>query len=77
MSDRYTITGAEPSACDCEGLGVIPVFMNKGVKKENYLVTEDEVDCELIKLWDKAEEKNPTDNGYHFVFCSKCNEHRG
>jgi len=66
FEDRYTSLGIKVpdpelvcTGC-CEGIGFVPVFKN-------------DKDPALKELWDKAETKNISDDGYHFVVCPKCN----
>ena len=44
---------------DCEGTGILPVKFDD---KDNY----------FRKLWQKAEDKNPSDDDWHFVKCPEC-----
>lgn len=71
VTDRYDILGP-PNGCKgpCEGTGWVPV-------KGRNMTTEGiqsplETDPVLLALWNKAEEENPTTDGYHFVPCPTC-----
>lgn len=44
----------------CEGMGCIPVRHSTN-------------DPELRRIWEEAEKKNQSDDGYHFVTCPTCN----
>jgi len=43
----------------CEGTGVVPIY-------------HDETDPIFAALWQEAEQKSPTDDGWHFVQCPVC-----
>jgi hypothetical protein len=66
MTDRYEALGIElppPGTCckgRCEGTGYVPV-------------KADHPDERFRKLWQEAQAKEPTDDGYHFVKCPDCN----
>ena len=66
FENRYTAMGIplpDPETMcrgRCEGTGVIPIY-------------KDEQDEHLKSLWLKAEEAEPTDDGYHFITCPDCN----
>ena len=66
MTDRYQALGIpypDPkTVCRgaCEGTGRVPVQADDG-------------DHEYEKLWLEAEEKEPADDGWHFVTCPECN----
>lgn len=81
--DRYSAAGIDypdpKTVCggECEGMGVVPVFMNRAVidHKHNCLncISEgSEKDPALIRLWVEAEKKEKSDDGYHFVKCPIC-----
>ncbi len=57
---RYDILGP-PNGCDgpCEGTGWVP--LQRG-----------ETDPILARLWQQAEEREHSDDGWHFVACPKC-----
>ena len=66
--DRYDALGgiggpwpkASKASCrTCEGMHVVPVF-------------KDNMDEPFRTLWLEAENKNPTDDGWHFVMCPDC-----
>jgi hypothetical protein len=62
FTDRYG--GQYPNVgtcCDgmCEGTGIIPV-------------DKDDMEEPYRSLWLKAEEKDPTEDGWHFVECPDC-----
>jgi hypothetical protein len=66
FTDRYQALGIpypDPeTVCkgDCEGTGYVPV-------------AELETDPVLARLWQEAEEAEPSDDGWHFVICPTCN----
>lgn len=74
-SDRYTILGP-PNGCaeQCEGTGFVPIYMSKGDKRDdsNLATGPDEDNPLWIAAWEKAEETNPADDGWHFVQCPAC-----
>lgn len=63
--DRYSALGIprpDPNTmCQgpCEGVGLVPV-------------RNGDDDPELRRRWEEAEEKNPADDGWHFVVCPVC-----
>lgn len=63
--DRYSALGIprpDPmTMCQgpCEGVGLVPVRSGDD-------------DPELRRRWEEAEEKNPADDGWHFVVCPSC-----
>lgn len=65
FTDRYSALGLpQPDAntmCqgDCEGTGYVPI--QNGDASPVYQA-----------LWDEAEAKEPTDDGWHFVKCPDC-----
>jgi len=59
ITDRYSVLPYNGCESDCEGTGYIPV-------------KSDESDPVLKKLWDEAELKNHSGDGWHFVVCPKC-----
>lgn len=65
VSDRYSATGTPrpdvETMCQgpCEGMGCVPV-------------KADHDDAGYRALWVAAEEKLPSDDGYHFVTCQSC-----
>ena len=77
ITDRYQAMGIpypDPETMckgQCEGTGVIPVFMDNpfgyGCRPNG-----EEKDEQLIALWKEAEAENPTDDGWHFVKCPAC-----
>lgn len=64
-SDRYSATGTPRPDVDtmcqgpCEGMGCVPIHA-------------DEEDEAYRALWLAAEEKSPSDDGYHFITCQTC-----
>jgi len=66
FTDRYKDLGIpypDPETMcggQCEGTGVVPVEKN-------------DPDERFRKLWEEAEAKEPTDDGWHFVKCPDCN----
>ena len=78
ITDRYQALGIpypDPETCcpgQCEGIGVIPIWMNFGDGTKPDVYPEEETDPVFIKLWKEAEEKEPTTDGYHFVECPTC-----
>jgi hypothetical protein len=65
FSDRYSATGTPypnpETMCQgrCEGMGCVPVLSN-------------EMEEPWRTLWREAEERKPTDDGWHFVICPDC-----
>lgn len=65
FSDRYTALGIpypDPKTMclgQCEGTGFVPIHAR-------------EKDPVFVSLWKKAEEREPTDDGWHFVTCPAC-----
>ena len=74
-TDRYDVTGPH-NGCDgdCEGTGFVPIFMAKGDHGPGLIRVQDETDPTYIALWEEAEKKQPTQDGYHFVRCPKCGD---
>lgn len=81
--DRYSAAGIDypdpKTVCggDCEGMGIIPVFMKGAVIDHEHGVLNcisegSEKDPALIKLWMEAEKKEKSKDGYHFVKCPEC-----
>lgn len=66
FTDRYQALGIpypDPeTTCkgDCEGTGWVPV-------------NQDTTDSTYHQLWEAAEAVTPTDDGWHFVVCPRCN----
>jgi len=66
FTDRYEATGMDypdpKTVCkgQCEGMGAVPI-------------KHDETDPKWKALWDKAEAKEKSDDGWHFVECPECN----
>lgn len=77
FTDRYQALGIPypnpETMCQgqCEGTGYIPVYISKG--NSSIEPIEIENNSELIRLWQEAEAKHPTDDGWHFVVCPDCN----
>ncbi len=65
ITDRYAALGIAHldvrTMCkgQCEGTGHVPIH-------------RDEADPQWKKLWDKAEEESPSEDGWHFVVCPDC-----
>jgi len=73
ITSRYGKNFPEPkTVCsgDCEGLGVVPIFINKDLKLD--CVIADEIDPQYIQLWEQAEKLKKTEDGWHFVKCLSC-----
>jgi hypothetical protein len=66
FTDRYQALGIpypDPETMckgECEGTGWVPI-------------DENETDPVFLALWQEAEAKLPTDDGWHFVKCPDCN----
>ena len=59
----------------CEGTGMVPVFRNEGkINVEGARVPDAENDAEgpWRDLWDEAEAKSPSGDGWQFVKCPSC-----
>lgn len=78
FTDRYKALGIpypDPKTMckgQCEGTGIIPVYMKAGDQRDGVCTPEDEDDPELIKLWLEAEKENGSNDGWHFVCCPDC-----
>ena len=65
FTDRYDALGipvpVPNTMClgNCEGTGWVPIHRT-------------ETEPFYKKLWDEAEAKEPTDDGWHFVICPRC-----
>jgi hypothetical protein len=74
--DGFGIPRPDPdTVCQgqCEGTGVVPVFVYEGESAVDYPVkTTSETDPALLLAWHEAEKENRTDDGYHFVTCPEC-----
>lgn len=63
--DRYDILGIPHPDIDtmckgqCEGLGYVPIYKNE--TRESWKA-----------LWEKAEKRKPSSDGWHFVICPDC-----
>ena len=65
--------GDDSCPAECEGTGWVPIYMSKGDTIESSSARlEDEISKVYIDLWEDAEAKNPTDDGWHFVVCPVC-----
>jgi hypothetical protein len=80
--DRYSATGTprpDPATiCEghCEGMGCVPIYDKRGDPKASdpgHASLESEVEPRFVKLWEEAEAREPTDDGWHFVVCPDCN----
>jgi len=61
-NDRYGGKYPDPETIclgPCDGMGCFPVSKNENGK--------------YAALWEEAEKKKPTKNGWHFVKCPECN----
>jgi len=79
FTDRYQALGISypdpKTVCKghCEGTGFIPIYLSKGDKRENRsCITDDNKNPEFIERWEECEKKEPTDDGWHFIKCPKC-----
>lgn len=81
FTDRYDALGIKPPSLltmcrgQCEATGMIPVFLAEGaayVEDATRVRLPDETDPELIARWRAAEERDPADDGWHFVRCPAC-----
>lgn len=78
FTSRYEALGIpypDPETCckgQCEGTGVIPIFMAKNLEKKPSVCGVDETDPVLIALWEEAEVKEHAEDGWHFVKCPDC-----
>lgn len=80
--DRYSALGIpspDPATMchgQCEGTGVVPVYLERGDKKAHepdaLHFVEPERDPELIRRWLALETERPTEDGWHFVTCPAC-----
>ena len=62
FTDRYNDRYPDPELMclgQCDGMGCFPV--NKNDKNPDYQ-----------RLWDEAEKKKPSDDGWHIVRCPDC-----
>ena len=65
ITDRYQALGIpypDPETMclgQCEGTGIVPI-------------AKEETEEPWKTLWAEAEEKNPSENGRHFVTCPEC-----
>lgn len=73
-TDRYKALGVDPSDCkgQCEGTGVIPVYVQPKHREPGQVVGLSETDPVLLERWEKEEAENPSSDGYHFVSCPDC-----
>lgn len=76
--DRYTALGIprpDPATMckgPCEGTGLVPV---QRPRDGDLFVAPDpdaKMEEELMRRWEEAESKNPSDDGWHFVTCPTC-----
>ena len=82
ITDRYDALGmAHPdplAMCEghCEGSGWFPVYDPRGDTQAKHRkrvgTMEGETDPSLIELWEKAELRLPSFDGWHFVRCPEC-----
>jgi hypothetical protein len=81
FTDRYQALGLpypDPATmCDsqCEGTGVVPVYMTpvRAARPDEVRPIEEESDPRLIALWQQAEAREAATDGWHFVTCPDCN----
>lgn len=78
-TDRYQALGipypdlATMCRGQCEGTGVVPVYMSKGDSRpDNGCREQDETDPEMIRRWEMMETEEAADDGWHFVVCPRC-----
>ena len=77
-NDRYSVMGIgrpDPETMcsgQCEGTGLIPVWMTTPGARMDCRPDESETDETLKNLWLEAEKKEKTNDGYHFVKCPDC-----
>lgn len=82
FADRYSALGIPRPNPDtickgaCEGTGKLPVFrMKAGLELSVVRLlweTPGDTDKRLTELWNEAEEKHPSKDGWHFVECPDC-----
>lgn len=83
FTDRYDALGIphpDPKTMcrgHCEGTGWVPVYKKEGDSRYGeeghcHCIEEGEEDERLTNRWHEAEEKSPTDDGWHFVVCPDC-----
>ena len=83
VTDRYDALGiAQPdpeTVCDgqCEGTGAVPVHNPEwrsivGRFSGLSLIVKGDWEDPWKTLWQEAEKKEPTKNGWHFVTCPDC-----
>ncbi len=76
FTDRYGPGGAPSSlrGCfgDCEATGFVPVHRPEGAPGPASFLVSSGLDPEYVTAWYKAEAKDPTDDGWHFVPCPAC-----
>ncbi len=60
--------------CDgqCNGTGVIPVYVRQKIDETEGLWCDSEGDEELIALWLQQEYLKPSTDGWHWVKCPTC-----
>ncbi len=59
---------------DCDGAGWIAVYLHRGdtMRGHDDVRPVDEDDEELMALWEAAQAKDPSIDGWHFVVCPDC-----
>ena len=77
VTDRYAATGyPDPeTVClgQCEGTGRVPVYVSRGDYRIGpWTRPDDETDEALRALWFAADEKDRSEDGWHFVECPEC-----
>ena len=77
VTDRYAATGyPDPkTVClgQCEGTGRVPVYVSRGDYRIGpWTRPDDETDEALRALWFAADEKDRSEDGWHFVECPDC-----
>lgn len=77
--DRYSACGMDlpdpKTMCkgQCEGMGCVPTGPPEGYVKEGKLCCPSDNEEPWRTLWLEAEEKEPSEDGWHFVTCPDCN----
>lgn len=72
LISRYDVLPYNECKGMCEGTGFVPVYMHYGDLRGEDCRRPDETNSELIYLWWEAEDKSPTEDGWHFVRCPLC-----
>lgn len=78
ITDRYDALGIphpDPETIchgQCEGIGLVPIYLEEFDPNPICTPIEKEADPVFIALFMEEEDKNPTDDGWHFVKCPEC-----